>query len=321
MPTPVSPLDAVTLLADTGLAPADPQSPNNERIRDTYYLILAFAAAIFLLVQGALILFAVRYRRGRRTREEEGAQVHGHTRFELAWTAVPVVILTIVAAFVFYKLPGIKDPPSAEAAPNRLRVTVEGRQYYWRFLYPDGQISYDTLVAPVRRPVLLTVTAPDHDVIHSWWINSLGGKFDAIPGETTETWFQAKRTGTFLGQCGEFCGLRHAAMLSRARIVEESEFSGWLTSRRSEQERASASFGRTIFQAACAKCHSLEADRTIVGPSLKGNPTLADAKALEQIVRNGRNEMPAVGRGWTDAEMRALLAYTKTQGGDGGGEG
>ena len=93
-----------------------------------------------------------------------------------------------------------------------LRIDVAGRQFYWEFRYPDGSVTYDTLVVPVDRTVELDVTAPDHDVIHSWWVPALGGKIDAIPGVVNHTWFRAEEAGEYAGTCGEFCGIQHNAM-------------------------------------------------------------------------------------------------------------
>ena len=160
-----------------------------------------------------LVVFMVRYRSRGRPREQEGAQVHGNTAFEFAWTAVPVLIIAGIAGFVFYKLPGITDPA---AAGQKLQVRVEGRQFYWRFVYPNGAVSVDTLHVPVGRVVELKMTSPDSDVIHSFWIPSLFGKRDTIPGQQTTLRFVATRTGRFEGQCGEFCGIQHAMMLTHA---------------------------------------------------------------------------------------------------------
>ena len=108
-------LAGTALAGNGGFAPVEPASPNAEAIVDIYCWVAIFTGAIFLLVQGSLIWFIVRYRRGRRPRDEDGAQVHGNTNLELAWTFAPVLILVAIGSFVFYKLPEIKDVPSASA--------------------------------------------------------------------------------------------------------------------------------------------------------------------------------------------------------------
>src|SRR5439155_9834830 len=135
-----------------GLLPPTPHSPNAHRITDAYVFILVFTGIIFVLVEGALVLFAVRYRRGRRARTAEGPQIHGATRLEIIWTVVPVLILAAIGSFVFYKLPGIADAPKAAAA-DQTAITIEGHQFYWLFRYPNGAVSVDRMVAPADEVV------------------------------------------------------------------------------------------------------------------------------------------------------------------------
>jgi cytochrome c oxidase subunit 2 len=288
-----------------GIAPVNPESPNAEAINTAYWIVLAVTGVIFLLVEVALVVFVVRYRRGDRPRGEEAPQIHGHGRLELIWTVIPVLILAGIASFVFWKLPAIQDVPSASAAPDRLEVHVIGHQFYWEFRYPNGEVTYDDLIVPVDRVVHLTVDAPDADVIHSWWIPSLGGKIDAIPGKTNTTWFRAKREGTFRGQCAEYCGLQHASMLATVRVVSES---AWTSELASAQE----SLGKSAFQSVCAKCHNLQGPQ-LVGPDLKGNSLLADRAGLKDIVEHGRLTMPPVGAGWTDEQFDALFEYVSNE--------
>ena len=177
---------AAPALADNaGLTPVDPKSPNAEAINDTYYLLLGVTGVVFFAVEIALVVFLIRYRRRNRPVDAEGPQIHGNTRLEVLWTIVPVFLVAIVVGFVFYKLPAVTDVTRAASEPAdepNLVIDVEGRRFYWQFRYPDGRITYDTMVVPVDRTVELNVTAPDFDVIHSWWIPALGGKIDAIPG-------------------------------------------------------------------------------------------------------------------------------------------
>jgi cytochrome c oxidase subunit II len=302
---------AAPALADNaGLTPVDPKSPNAEAINDTYYLLLGVTGVVFFAVEIALVVFLIRYRRRNRPVDAEGPQIHGNTRLEVMWTIVPVCLVAIVVAFVFYKLPAVTDVTRAASEPAddpNLVINVEGRRFYWEFRYPDGRITYDTMVVPVDRTVELNVTAPDFDVIHSWWIPALGGKIDAIPGKLNHTWFRAESSGDFEGNCTEFCGLQHAEMTMIVRAVDAGAFEAELT--------RLAGSGQAQFEAACGKCHNLRGPQ-LVGPTLGGNPTLADRQALATLLREGRGEMPAIGRGWTDAQLDTLFAYTRGAGGE-----
>jgi cytochrome c oxidase subunit 2 len=291
-------------------APVPPESPNADGIRDSYLFITIFTFSIFLLVEGLLVAFIWKYRRQKRTRYEDGAQVHGATRLELAWTAFPVVVLFLIGAFVFIELPGIKDVPDAAAGEQQLEIEVTGRQFYWQYEYPNGVVAIDHMRAPAGVPVLLEVTSPDTDVIHSWWIPALGGKIDAIPGRTNETWFQAQREGKFTGQCAELCGLEHAQMLATVEVLSASAFDDWLDEQQRAQSTASVELGMEEWDGVCAKCHGLEGQGGI-GPPIAGAPTLTNEVALKALVENGRGEMPAVGSGWTNEQVASLAAYLK----------
>ncbi|HKP18888.1 MAG TPA: cytochrome c oxidase subunit II [Gaiellaceae bacterium] len=286
-----------------GFGPAPPVTPSGSRISDAYWFIFGFAAFVFVVVEGALIWFVIRYRRRGRSREAEGPQIHGSTRLEQLWTAVPVLILAAIAAFVFYKLPGIKDVPAARAGES-LTVKVKAHQFYWEFDYPNGQVAIDRMTVPENQVVRLEVTTPD--VAHSWWIPRFGGKIDAIPGRTNTIWFKTDRLGVYKGQCAEFCGLLHARMTAEVAVVTASEFRSFLASHRA----AGATVGRETFQGVCAKCHGLSGEGG-VGPKIKGSALLSQPGPLEDLIRHGRNLMPPVGEGWSDAQMRATTTYLK----------
>jgi cytochrome c oxidase subunit 2 len=310
---------APALAGNGGFAPVEPRSPNAERIQDTYWVILGFTGFIFVLVEGTLIYFVIKYRRRGRPVEAEGPQVRGHNRLELAWTVAPVLILVAIGSFVFYKLPGIQDVPSAAAAGGeRLEVAVEGRQFYFNFRYPNGVIAVDRLRVPVNRVVRLELLAPAHDVIHSWWIPALGGKQDLIPGQDNETWFQIDKEGIYRGQCAELCGVQHGAMLTAVEALPEDEFDRWLEQQAGEQEspQGETALGRATYRGACAKCHGFRREG-LIGPALT-EASVANTENVERLVHNGGRAMPAVGKGWDDRQLRALIEYLQEEGGGGG---
>jgi len=300
---------SVAYAGNAGFAPVTPHSPNAERINQTYKWISLFALIIFVVVEGSLVWFLIRYRRRGRPRTAEGPQVHGATRLELIWTAIPVLILAAIAGFVFYKLPGIQDVPAARAEGGPLVIRVNAHQFYWEFTYPNGARSIDELHAPLERVVRVDITS--RDVAHSWWIPALGGKFDAIPGQETHTWFRANRLGTFVGKCGEFCGVFHAKMEAEVLITTKADYDSWIN------EGAAAALGRNTWTGVCAKCHGLQGQGGY-GPAIKNNQLLIQPAGLRTLLLNGQNTtppisnyMPPVARGWTDKQFQALDAYLK----------
>jgi cytochrome c oxidase subunit II len=311
---------AVAYAGNGGFAPVTPESPNANRINDSYKWIALFTGAIFLLVEGSLLWFIFRYRRRRRARTAEGPQIHGATRLELIWTAIPVLVLAAIAAFIFYKLPGIQDVPTAKAEGGALPIRVDAHQFYWQFTYPNDAISIDEMHAPLGRPVRVLIRSADVD--HSWWVPALGGKFDAIPGAPTKTWFTARRIGTYRGTCGEFCGALHAQMQARVKVQSAGDYQRWVSS------TAQQNLGRNEWQGVCAKCHGFRGQGGY-GPAIASNALLTQAAGLRRLLLNGQNVtaplssyMPPVGRDWTDKQFTALMAYMKqniAKGGSGGG--
>jgi cytochrome c oxidase subunit 2 len=285
--------------ANGGFAPVRPESPNAHHITTAYYVVLGFTGAIFILVEGLLVAFIVKYRSRGRPRTVEGAQVHGHSRLELIWTVVPVLILAVIATVVFIELPGISDAP---AASNPLRITVEGHQYYWQFDYPNGARTINDLYVPTGRVVDLEVVSSD--VIHSWWIPALGGKIQAIPGVTNHTWFKAEAPGSYVGQCAELCGLYHEAMSSRVIVTNEAAYRTYVT------KTAKSDLGRAEYVGSCASCHGLHGEGGY-GPNLEQSPLLVQPSGLASRVRDGGVKMPAVGSTWTAGQMQALARYLK----------
>jgi cytochrome c oxidase subunit II len=309
---------SVASAGNGGFAPVEPVSPNAERTEDVYYLMSAFAILVFLVVTVPLVIFIVRYRSRGRARTVEGPQIRGNTRLELGWTLAPIAILIVIAGYVFYKLPGITSLTSAEGA-TELNVKVIGHQFYWEYEYPNGVVAIDRLRAPVDRLVHLDITAPEGDVNHSFWIPAAGGKFDAIPGRTTEFEFEAQKIGTYPGQCAEFCGVLHGDMTASLDVLPAAEFDRWLEEQARAQEAGESELGQEIFQGACAKCHGMRGEG-LIAPALAGNPVVENRQSVEEVVRNGLGQMPAVGQDWGERQLDAVVRYLDEElGGQSGG--
>jgi cytochrome c oxidase subunit 2 len=238
------------------LFPESGGSPNADSIKTLYIMVFVLALVIFAGVEGALFysLWKYRARKGR-----QAAQIHGNTKLEVGWTVGAAVILIFITFFTFLKLGAIKDPiPSAVnekgqpvamtdgiqfastdiTLPKKgtvMRIAVNGQQYVWRYGYPgkDNLLVYSDMVVPVGRTVILDITADD--VVHSWWIPKLGGKFDAVPGYTNKTWFQipedaipkGQKQVVFTGQCAELCGRNHANMYARVIGMRMDDYNKW----------------------------------------------------------------------------------------------
>jgi cytochrome c oxidase subunit 2 len=216
-------LQAAPALADTATF-EQPAGPAASAIDHVYRAVLGVTVTIFVLVGGWLLYSALRFRVRRGEPNIEPPQVRGSTRLEIGWTLAPVLVLAALAGYTIDNIPAVKDAPS-----DAMVVSVLAQQWSFSYVYGANSgisgkaASGTTLVVPENTAVKLEVKSKDVD--HDWWVPALGPKIDAIPGQTNSTWFKATRTGTFKGQCAEFCGLGHATMLITVKVVTPAEWS------------------------------------------------------------------------------------------------
>jgi cytochrome c oxidase subunit 2 len=229
-------------------------SPNANEISSLYKIALYIALVIFVLVEGGLAYALVKFRA---RKGAVAAQIRGNTRLEVGWTVAASVILLALAVLTFAKLSSIQDPANSSAGGDKLagssgplyasserklppngkslNIQVIGRQYIWQFIYPgasepDGlgaPYSYEQLEVPTNTAVTLDIVSAD--VVHSWWIPALGGKFQAVPGYHNYTWFKVEKPGVYRGQCAILCGRGHARMIATVKAVPPAQFDQWLS--------------------------------------------------------------------------------------------
>ncbi len=203
-----------------------------------FLLIIITGISLFVL---ALLLWVI-FRYNEKANPVPSKTSH-NTTIEIIWTVVPVLILVVIAIPSFRLLYAQHEFPKPD-----LVIKATGHQWYWSYEYPDhGPIAFDSymiedadlkegqprllavdneVVVPVNKVVHVLVTASN--VMHNWTVPAFGSKIDAVPGRVTRTWFKAKKTGTFYGQCSELCGTRHAFMPIAVRVVSEEEYQAWL---------------------------------------------------------------------------------------------
>ncbi|MDB5373920.1 MAG: coxB [Belnapia sp.] len=221
-----------------GLQPAG--GPVKEAIHDFNSLVLWIIIIITAFVSVLLAYCVWRYREAA---NPTPSRTSHHTMLEVAWTVLPVLILLIIAIPSF-RLIYYED----RARDADITINVQGRQWYWHYAYPDnGNFAFDSRPIPtdelkpgqlrnleVDEPLVIPVGAnvrvltTGQDVIHSFFVPSLGVQKYTIPGRTLETWFRADHAGTFYGQCNQICGTNHWFMPIMVRAVPQAEFQAWI---------------------------------------------------------------------------------------------
>src|SRR6266853_1496429 len=301
-----------------------PLSTPAESIFELSILVLAIAAAIFVVVAALLVYSVVKFRGKRNDDGREPAQVYGSLQVELAWTITPVIIVLVLFLASARVVFAVQDAPRTKDA---VEVTVVGHQFWWEYRYPGLKIvTANELHVPVGTRTFLELLSADTD--HSFWVPRLAGKTDLIPNHPNTMWFDAQQTGLYLGQCAQYCGTQHAKMLLRVYVQSGDEFNRWIEEQ-SQPAHASAavSEGQRIFETtACINCHAVNgtvADGRF-GPDLThlmSRETIA-AGAAPNTVENLRlwiqnpeaikpgSKMPAMGL--SDHELDAVTAYLAT---------
>jgi cytochrome c oxidase subunit II len=212
------------------VAPIDPWFPEATReareVDNLFRFMLAASGVIFIYVQGLLLAFALWYRRRKNDPDDAvGPTVHGHTPLEVAWSAVPALLLVVL---VVLSMRVWTDEHAALTGP--LRLDVKGYQFGWTFSLPQYGLGFDkslsTVVIPVNRPVYVSEQSPD--VIHSFWVPEFRIKQDVVPGLITHEEFTPIRMGTYRVICTEFCGSGHSGMVTRLTVASQADFVTWL---------------------------------------------------------------------------------------------
>ena len=304
----------------------DPHGPQSLRIGHLMGVFTAVCSVVWLLVMAVAV---VTLRRRRQTLEEPGSPSAGSERRSTIAVSIAVGATTLIIA-ALTTLSFFATRGSTAGGPDALVIRLRGYQWWWEFTYMDDRPDHVFTVAneihvPVGRPVRILLEAPD--VIHSFWVPSLAGKQDLIPGRANEITVRADRVGVYRGQCAEFCGLQHAHMAFLVVADPPDDFAAWQAAQLEPGNAPAggeAFEGRRIFLAKpCAACHTIAGtpaagtlgpNLTHVGsrstiaagllPTTRGS--LAAWIADPQTIKPGNN-MPMVPL--TGDELRAVSAY------------
>jgi cytochrome c oxidase subunit 2 len=309
-----------------------------ERVDGLHYFVIITTMIVSTAVGMTSLFFFVRYRR--RHDDETTKRITPPVWIEVLFVVVPL------AFFLWWFAVGYRDSVYlAEPPKNALDVYVMGKQWMWKFAYPEGPNAVSVLRVPAHRPVRLLLTS--RDVIHSFFVPEFRIKQDAVPGRYTQTWFTATKPGRYQIFCAEYCGTEHSKMLGDVIVMEPSEFDDWLEQqRRSRLAKQDSVFalgethltnsnlvdeGRKLsLSAGCVKCHTTDGTEHI-GPTwldlyareetlIDGLVVKADEAYLTEsmmdpnakVVRGFTSVMPTYKGRLTAPEVAALLEFIKS---------
>lgn len=305
----------------TGIQSAlDPAGREAEQVAALFWTMLVGGAAIWAVVIAAMA-YAMRQRRGS-LRESTASRL-------VLWggAAFPAATLFVLLAFALWLMPNLR-PWSDAAGAGGLRIEITGKQFWWQVVYHPSDGSPVVAANEVRLPVgeRVEFVLKSDDVIHSFWIPSLGGKLDMIPGRTNRLALLATKAGIYRGPCTEFCGTSHALMAFPAIAMEPAAFRQWLSTKAQRSRGATQEGLRLFLLNGCGACHRIAGteaagaigpdlshvgSRLTVGAGILPNTeeTLARFIAEPDAIKPGI-KMPAFGM-LPPGDIRAIAAYLK----------
>jgi len=289
------------------------------RIDALFWSMTLLCAAVAVAVFVALIVYAVRYRRG--SNADRRGRLNQDLAVELTWILVPFALF--VAAFIWsLTIFTFAHTPPADART----VYVIARQWMWKVEHPEGQREINTLHVPLGMPVRLAMTS--QDVIHSFYVPAFRLKQDVLPGRYTQLWFVPTRLGSFPLLCAQYCGLDHASMGGEIIVMPPAGFARWLAGHAGAGSLAAR--GAQLFRShGCSGCHDPKS--AIHAPDLTGlygttvhladgRTVVADERYLHdcivlpagQLVAGYPPVMPSFSGQLSEEELLALIAYIKS---------
>ena len=316
---------ALGLIIDWFPTPASTQA---ETIDTVYDVLIIVSVPVFVLVT-VVVLFSVWKFRMRPGEElADGPPIHGNTRLEVIWTAIPAIILVALCTYAYVTLADIEDAKAGEQ-----RINVYGQQFAWTFEYPQGAgkdpVRSNQLYLKENQPVRFFVKS--RDVIHDFWVPAFRMKIDAVPGITTDYRVTPNRRGNYPVVCAELCGLGHALMRQTAHVVTPAQYDAFMQKLTAPPAPAGGGGGtpdgKTLFtdgngtSTACGACHTLADAGTSAstGPDLDDGLKGRDANFIKQSivepdaqVTQGYNKgiMPTnYGQTLSAEEQDALVSY------------
>lgn len=310
--------------------PAQGSTAAND-IDTLYNWLLVASVPMFVLVMAVAIYCVVRFRVRPGGPTGDGAPIHGNTRLEVIWVTIPFMIVTALAIYAAVVLADIE-----KKQPNELKVRAIAQQFTWRFEYkgPGGKkFQSDELYLPINRGV--DVGVDSLDVLHSFWVPEFRVKIDAVPGQTDHVRFTPNRLGDYQVVCAELCGLGHATMRVRARVMQADDFDKWFKGRLQKATQApgattqpgsgsgegdssagaSAAQGKAIFsgEGGCGACHVLAdaGSSGSVGPKLDGIAAKGEAFIRESIVDPDKKVEAGFSKGIMPGDFESRLGPQK----------
>ncbi len=294
------------------------------QVDSVFIFITAVGLFFFLLTQGSLIYFALRYRKRKKEEEAETPYITGNLMLETAWVVIPSLLILAIFYYGYVVFMQIRTPPAD--APE---IVVTARQWMYQFKYPDGRQEVNEVRVPVGKPVKFIMTS--QDVLHGFFLPSFRVMQDILPGRYTSLWIQPLKEGKYDIFCTQYCGTGHSEMRATLVVMGEKDYQQWLAGEAKEKAEPLSEQGEKIVEkSGCLSCHTTDGTAK-VGPTFKGlfgsiqhftdgTSAVADENYIRnyiqtpnvKVVKGFPPIMPSFKGILKDDEITAVIAYLKT---------
>jgi cytochrome c oxidase subunit 2 len=278
---------------------------------DTFWDVLIICSVPVFVLVATVVLFAARKFRMRPGEEHlDGPPIHGNTKLEVVWTAIPAIMLVALCSYAYVVLHDIEKAPAASLGAERV-ITVEGQQFTWTFDYVEGGKKFSSAQLYVPTGASVKFNVKTKDVLHDFWVPAWRMKIDAVPGITTHYRVTPTKLGSYPVVCAELCGLGHAFMRQTAHVLPQAQYDAWVKKMTTAAAPAPAAGGgaapavnaKALFTqgetqtgaTACGGCHKLADAGTAggVGPDLDQVLKGKDAAFIKQSIQDPNAEIAA----------------------------
>jgi len=303
-------------------------SRTTTQVDSLFLFITVVSLFFFLLVEGLLIYFAIKYRRKKGAEPSATPDIRGNLLLEGIWIVIPTLV---VAVFFYYGYRVFRDIRTP--SPGAADIHAVGRQWLFEFRYPDGRSSINELRVPAGRPVKLILSSDD--VIHSFYIPAYRLKQDMVPGQYTTLYLHPDKAGTYDILCAEYCGVGHSTMRAELIVMEPGAYAAWQEKKEAPAGLSLAERGKALVgKSGCPACHALEGKEKI-GPNFgqqfgrkvllaDGTSVTADEEYLRESIYDPKAKvvkgypvvMPTFKESLSPDDVGAIIAYLKSLSGE-----
>lgn len=280
-------------------------------VDEAFWIHIYISIFLFAIVVGTMLYFAWKYRASN-VKDEDIVNIKHHTGLEITWTVVPTILVMVMFYYGYTSMKALRTMP--DVSSDTVQVNVLGKKWNWSYTYAANDAGHvhatSQLYVPVNTDVILSMTSPIGDVIHSYFVPAFRMKEDLVPGRTTKQWFNSAVPGKYVVECAEYCGTSHSDMYSEIHVMAKADYDAWYASTNPTPYASELTGEQIATNKGCTGCHTNDGTM-LVGPSFKGVSDRRDDAFIKDIIVNGSKNYMMPPQDLTEKELEKVMTYLK----------